>query len=78
MTAVPALHRIVEVELWMNEPEETPMKTYVGFIWIDDAPGVRLSLLARSPEEAVATVEAEYGEGHVVSLWNEESASKPR
>jgi hypothetical protein len=54
------------------------MKTYVGYIWIGDEPGVRLSVSARSPDEAMAAVAAEYGEGHVVSLWSEEDAAKPR
>jgi hypothetical protein len=54
------------------------MKTYVGYIWIDDEPGLRLSVSARSPDEAMAAVEAEYGDGHVVSLWNEDDASRPR
>jgi hypothetical protein len=62
----------------MNEHQDAPMKTYVGYIWIDDEPGVRISVSARSPDEAMAAVEAEYGEGHVVSLWNEDDASKQR
>ena len=33
---------------------------------------------ARSLGVAKAAVVAEYGEGHVVSLWNEEDAAKPR
>lgn len=62
----------------MSDPADQPLKRYVGLIWIGDEPGVRLSVLARSPEEAMAAVEAEYGEGHVVSIWNEENASKSR
>lgn len=54
------------------------MKTYIGYIWIADQPGTRLSLSARSSEEALAAVEVQYGKGHVVSLWNEESAAEPR
>jgi hypothetical protein len=53
------------------EPSGPPLKTYVGFIWIGDEPGVRLNVSAQSLDEAMAAVEAEYGEGHVVSLWNE-------
>ncbi len=55
-----------------------PLKEYVGFIWIGDEPGVRLSVWARSPSEAGALVRAEYGEGHPMSLWNEDDAEKPR
>jgi hypothetical protein len=62
----------------MNEHQNPPMKTYVGYIWIDDQPGIRLSVDAHSPDEAKAAVEAEYGLGHVVTLWNEDDASKPR
>lgn len=56
-------------------------KTYIGFIWIGDQPGTRLMISAESPDEAMAAVEAQYGERHVVSLWNENDASgerKPR
>jgi hypothetical protein len=62
----------------MNGHHGPPMKTYVGYIWIDDEPGARLSISAQSPDEAMAAVEAKYGEGHVVSLWDEDDASKPR
>lgn len=62
----------------MSGSEDQPMRTYVGFVWIEGRPGVRLSVPARSLEEARAAVEAEYGEGHVISLWNEDDASKPR
>jgi hypothetical protein len=54
------------------------MKEYVGFIWIGDEPGIRLSILAENGEDARAQVERQYGEGHVVSLWNEDDARKPR
>ncbi|WP_431897270.1 hypothetical protein, partial [Micromonospora haikouensis] len=51
---------------------------YVGFVWLADKPAIRLRLLASAPEDARSRVVAEYGEGHVMSLWNEEDASKPR
>ena len=54
------------------------MKEYVGYIWIGDQPGIRLEILATSSEEARALVISEYGEGHVISLWNEEDANRPR
>ncbi|WP_431913607.1 hypothetical protein [Micromonospora carbonacea] len=58
--------------------EAPPMREYMGFVWIADQPGIRLRLLASSPEDARARVVEEYGEGHVISLWNGEDASKPR
>ncbi|MBB5825707.1 hypothetical protein HDA31_001896 [Micromonospora carbonacea subsp. aurantiaca] len=54
------------------------MRVYVGFVWMADQPGIRLRLRARSPEDARARVVEEHGEGHVISLWSEEDASKPR
>lgn len=62
----------------MSDSEDQQMRTFVGFIWVEGQPGARLSVLARSGDEARAAVEAEYGEGHVISLWNEDDASKPR
>ncbi|MFI2667495.1 hypothetical protein [Micromonospora carbonacea] len=62
----------------MNFGEAPSMREYVGFVWIADHPGIRLRLLASSPEDARARVVEEHGEGHVISLWNEEDAAKPR
>ncbi len=61
----------------MSEPRGLT-KTYVGFIWIEDKPGVRLEIAAESPDAATAAVEAQYGAGHVVSLWNEDDAASER
>jgi hypothetical protein len=52
--------------------------TYVGYIWIAEGPGIRFSIPAQSPDEAREAIEAEYGKGHVISLWNEDDSSKPR
>jgi hypothetical protein len=35
-------------------------------------------MLAENLEDAKRKLEAQYGEGHVFSLWNEEDAKKPR
>lgn len=55
-----------------------PLKEYIGYIWIGDEPGIRLSIWARDADDAVALVEAEHGEGHEMSIWNEDDASRPR
>jgi hypothetical protein len=62
----------------VNSDESPPMREYVGLIWIDDKPGLRLRILARSVDEARSRVIEEYGEGHVMSIWNEEDAASPR
>jgi hypothetical protein len=54
------------------------MREYVGLIWIDDRPGIRLRVRAGSLDEARSRVIEEYGEGHVISLWHEKDASSPR
>lgn len=54
------------------------MRQFVGFIWIGEDPGIRLSVQARNVSEAKAMVIAEHGQGHVISLWNEDDANKPR
>ncbi|MCU1465617.1 MAG: hypothetical protein JWM72_1545, partial [Actinomycetia bacterium] len=54
------------------------VKEYVGFIWIGDAPGIRLSILAESSTDAREQVVQQYGDGHVISIWNEDDARKPR
>jgi hypothetical protein len=62
----------------LSKTHGSETKTYVGFIWIGDQPGIRLMISAESPDKATAAVEAQYGKGHVVSLWNEDDASGER
>ena len=62
----------------MNHAENAPIREFVGFIWIGDQPGIRLRVEARTVEEATASVVAEYGEGHTISLWNEDDARRAR
>jgi hypothetical protein len=49
-------------------------------IWIRDSggPGQRVSVLAENLKEAKEKLEAEYGEGNVFDLHNEEDAARPR
>lgn len=58
--------------------EQGMLREYIGFIWIGDEPGVRLRVWAKSLDEADDLVNARFGAGHVVSIWNEEDAQKPR
>lgn len=62
----------------MNDEQSPPAREYVGVIWIADQPGVRLRVVAASLEDARALVIGQYGEGHVISLWNEDDAASPR
>jgi hypothetical protein len=62
----------------MHLDDERPLKEYVGFIWIGEEPGIRLNVWAVDSEDAWTKVVADYGEGHVISIWNEADASKPR
>ena len=63
----------------MNNTEPgAPKREYIGFIRIDGEPEIKLRLMASSPEEARAIVIEQYGEGHVMSIWNEEDARRPR
>ena len=62
----------------MSDEQSPPVREYVGVIWIADQSGVRLRVDARSLEDARALVIAEYGEGHVISLRNEDDAASPR
>lgn len=62
----------------LTSREGAALREYIGFIWIGDDPGTRLRILAESLAGAQRQVEEKYGEGHVVSLWNEDDASAPR
>jgi hypothetical protein len=54
------------------------MREYVAIIWMGDDPGVRCAVMARSLEEARAEIEKQFGQGHVISIYNEEDAQRPR
>ena len=62
----------------LGDGERSRSREYVGFVWIGEEPGVRLSVSAHSLDEAVAIVEEKYGQGHMISIWNPEDASKSR
>jgi hypothetical protein len=64
----------------MTSPEEPPgpLKAYVGIIWIDEDPGIRVTIWARSGEEAERKIVEEYGAGHAYTLRNEEDATRIR
>ena len=55
MSAVPA-------DRLLGPDREVPAKEYVGYIWIGDEPGKRLSVWAQSADEATRMVVAEYGD----------------
>ena len=55
------------------------MKLYQALVGEPDSDkGRRVSIYAPDIQEAKRLLEEEYGEGNVVSVWNEEDASKPR
>lgn len=62
------------------KPSDDHVKLYRAMIWTrdPDCPGQRVSVPAQSLEEAKAKLEAEYGDGNVFDLHNEEDASRPR
>lgn len=61
------------------------MKEYTAVVWqpADNEapgkhPGKRLTLVAVDLAAARAALVAEYGEGVIISVWNEEDAERPR
>jgi hypothetical protein len=63
----------------MMDPEQgEPKREFIGFIRIAGQPEIQLRLMASSPIEAEALVIEQYGEGHIMSLWNEEDANRIR
>lgn len=63
----------------MDRPDRN-VRSYRAMIWIrgSDRPGQRVSVLAENLQEAKEKLEAEYGEGNVFDLHNEEDAARPR
>ena len=60
--------------------EQDSVKVYKAIICIrdTDGPSRRVSVLAKSLEQAREKLEAEYGEGTVFNLHNEADAAQPR
>jgi hypothetical protein len=54
------------------------LREYLGIIWIGDRPGIRFCILAASYADARSLLIEKYGDGHVISMWNERAASRPR
>jgi len=56
------------------------VKLYSAMIWIRDSdrPGQRVRVFAENLKEAKEKLEAEYGDGNVFDLHNEEDATRPR
>lgn len=54
------------------------MRQFIGFIWMGEGPGIRIAIQAESVDEARAAVIADFGEGHRISLWNEDDARSSR
>lgn len=62
----------------LGSAAETGNKEYVGYVWPQDEPGIRLSVWAASAGDAGELIDAEFGAGSIHSVWNEEDASRPR
>ncbi len=62
----------------MSDQESSELKEYVGYIWIGDEPGMRISVWARSADDAIRIVEEKYGQGHPFSIRNIDDAERPR
>ena len=56
------------------------LREYKAIVWVGDAAGQRLTLLAKSLNDARAQISEKYGEGSnvIASIWNEEDARRPR
>ncbi|MEV4134781.1 hypothetical protein AB0J72_21750 [Dactylosporangium sp. NPDC049742] len=62
----------------MSSNSDPPLKEYIGEIEIGDDPPVPLSVWAVNASTAYHMVVQQYGEGHVISLWNEDEANTVR
>lgn len=71
----------------MSNTENSSKKEYVGFIWLGVPPGevvpsrhvgTPVRVMAETSSEARQIVINEYGDGHAISIRNEEEAKRPR
>jgi hypothetical protein len=59
-------------------PSKKTTRTYEAIVWIDDRPGLRLTIEAADPIEARKHLEARYGRDIFVTLYSEEDANRLR
>jgi hypothetical protein len=64
----------------VNKELGVNMKVYRAMVWSDgpDQPGRRVSVMAVSLDHARQQLEAEYGQGSVFDLHNDDDAARPR
>lgn len=53
-------------------------RNYKAMVWVGSRPGERVEVVAQTIEEAAVLLRQRFGEGAVVSLWNEDDANAPR
>ena len=52
--------------------------TYLAIVWVGEAPGERVEVVASSLQEALATLRLRYGDDATISAWNEEDSDAKR
>lgn len=62
----------------MAQARTPRLKEYVGYVWIGDDPGIRVSIWATDAADAGRRLRAEHGSGHQYSIRNLEDAQRPR
>ncbi|MFF5232804.1 hypothetical protein [Dactylosporangium sp. NPDC000521] len=55
--------------------EEPETREYIGWIDLGDGNRIPLSVFAGDVDEAYERVVEQYGDGHELSIWNEEEAN---
>jgi hypothetical protein len=56
------------------------LREYKAIVWVGEAAGQRVTLVAKSLNDARAQIRERYGEDSnvIASIWNEEDARRPR
>jgi hypothetical protein len=62
----------------MAVDEDAPMREFIGWIKIGDGERIPLRVFAVDVDEAYERVVERYGEGHQLSIWNQEDAETYR
>jgi hypothetical protein len=53
-------------------------RPYRAIVWIDDQPGQRVEVLARTAQEAEQLLRQQFGDQAKLSVWNEEDSKEAR
>lgn len=62
--------------IWRLEPTDRPPVRFLGLVWVDDEPAIRLQIRASSAADATERLRIRFGDSCVASVWTHDPATR--